>query len=67
MYQMSGSAAVARQRGTDRIAKGAESGVADALNNVSLFALCSKKELRLIAKLAKQRSVPARHDTDGRR
>ncbi len=35
----------------------AESGVAGALSNVALFSQCSKRELRLVAKLAKTKTV----------
>jgi CRP-like cAMP-binding protein len=35
----------------------AESGIAGALANVALFSQCSKRELRLVAKLAKTKTV----------
>jgi len=51
---------LAGERSAPRTTK-AESptGVAEALANVALFSLCSKKELKLISKLAEIRSVGA--------
>jgi CRP-like cAMP-binding protein len=46
---------VARQR--SRSALRAEAGVADALANVSVFSMCTKRQLRLVAKLAKVNTV----------
>lgn len=43
-----------RAAANDRVS---ESGVAGALANVPLFSQCSKRELRLVAKLAKTRTV----------
>jgi CRP-like cAMP-binding protein len=45
----------ARQRSSDR----ANAGIAGALEHVALFSMCSKRELKLVAKLAKVRSVKA--------
>ena len=62
MFNPNVSGSVARARHEDRTRavnrgeKGA-SGVADALAYVSLFSLCSKRELRLVAKLAKTRRM----------
>jgi CRP-like cAMP-binding protein len=57
----SGSDSLARERHKDsvRAAAKAESGIARALENASIFNLCSKREVKLVAKLAKVRSVPA--------
>lgn len=48
-----------RLRDQERALKYPENGIADALSNASIFALCSKKELKLVAKLAKTKSVRA--------
>lgn len=47
-----------RMRDNERRAKRVTSSVESALTNVSLFSLCSKREMRLVAKLAKTRQVP---------
>lgn len=45
-------------RDSERAAKRVTTDVESALSNVSLFSLCSARELRLVAKLAKPRKVP---------
>ena len=52
---------ITRERARDRMHapddERAERGIAGALANVALFSQCSKRELRLVAKLAKTKSV----------
>ena len=59
MYSAPGGDEVARlaRRDTERASQRARAGVATALENVTLFSLCSKKELRLIARLANLKHV----------
>ena len=58
------TAAITRERSRD-FARGAkhtewnEKGIAQVLADASLFSQCSKRELRLVAKLAKTKRVPA--------
>jgi CRP-like cAMP-binding protein len=58
------TAAVTRERSRD-FARGAkhsewnEKGIAGVLADASLFSQCSKRELRLVAKLTKTRRIPA--------
>jgi CRP-like cAMP-binding protein len=63
MYQhVSGSMAHAKQTDRARAAgrgEKVESGVANALAYVTLFSLCSKRELKLVAKLAKTKKMNA--------
>jgi CRP/FNR family transcriptional regulator, cyclic AMP receptor protein len=47
-----------RQRARRRAAEPAASGVEQALASAPLFSACSKRELRLVAKLARTRRVP---------
>ena len=47
-----------RMRESQRAGKQVLTDIESALANVSLFSLCSKRELRLVAKLAKTRQVP---------
>lgn len=47
-----------RMRESQRQAKQLTTVIESALANASLFSLCSKRELRLVAKLAKTRQVP---------
>jgi CRP-like cAMP-binding protein len=46
-------------RRQSRSALRAEASVADALHNIALFSLCTKRELRLVAKLARLSSIVA--------
>jgi CRP-like cAMP-binding protein len=55
----SGHVATARSRDIQRSVRYSDVIVASALENVSLFVECSKRELKLVAKVAKQKSVPA--------
>ncbi len=62
MYPSSATESVTRDRQRDRmraadIERDAERGIAGALANVPLFSQCSKRELRLVAKLAKIKNV----------
>ena len=62
MFDPNATQTLARERVRDqmRAAKAreqAERGIASALANASLFGLCSKRELRLVAKLAKVKTV----------
>lgn len=59
MIPQSGHVATARSRDIQRSVKHSDVIVATALENVSLFSECSKRELKLIAKAAKQKSVSA--------
>jgi CRP-like cAMP-binding protein len=54
-----GSLARDRRGALRRSAKSSETGIADALQNASIFSLCSKRELKLVAKVANTRTVPA--------
>jgi CRP-like cAMP-binding protein len=57
---VAGSLTRERVRDRRRVAddeRKAESGIAGALANVALFSQCSKRELRLVAKLAKTKTV----------
>jgi CRP-like cAMP-binding protein len=55
----SGHVATARSREFQDSANHSDVSVAGVLENVPLFAGCSKRELKLVAKCAKQKSVPA--------
>ena len=46
-------------RDMHRAAHRSESGIANALQNASIFSLCSRRELKLVARLAKTKSVRA--------
>ena len=48
-----------RGRALRRSAKSSEAGIASALQNASIFSMCSKRELKLVARVAKTRNVPA--------
>ncbi len=48
-----------RTPGNEQAARRTDTQVVTALANASIFSLCSKRELKLVAKLAKRRSVPA--------
>ena len=65
MFDPSASGAIARQRVRDRLRSSdqadqerRERGIVDCLANAPLFAQCSKREHRLVAKLAKVKRVP---------
>lgn len=59
MIPQSGDVATARSRDIQHSVKHSDVVVANALENVPLFSACSKRELKLVAKAAKQRSVSA--------
>jgi CRP/FNR family transcriptional regulator, cyclic AMP receptor protein len=62
VYPDSASAALTHERAADYrrgAARGSEKFVADALADSPLFSQCSKRELRLVAKTAKVKAVPA--------
>ena len=59
MYSGTDHLARERQRDNVRAAARAESGITRALENASIFSLCSKREVKLVAKLAKVRTVRA--------
>ncbi|HWS48281.1 MAG TPA: cyclic nucleotide-binding domain-containing protein [Acidimicrobiia bacterium] len=56
MFNTGAEVSRTRQDDAQRAARFVETGVTSALENASVFSLCSKRELKLVAKLAKMRT-----------